>query len=278
MNKVACQYAIVRFAPFVETGEFANVGIVMIAPGQRYFGFELELKRFARITHFFDDVDARLYKKTLYNLKDELARVNDLLKMHGFDKRLKTNQVDFAKGLFTEIVRPRETIVRFGEVRTVLTDDPARKLKELFAYYIERNFVTRKYQETLLESTVRKLLFRIHAGERFDRARLGDDNYHVTFPFVCQVNNEPPKVIKPLHLAHQEPTKIYEHGAAWIYRVNRLKDKYLDAGRVLFTLAGPEEDGGRLRAYHEIEGELQATGVKTVTCENQDEITRFALN
>ena len=50
MNKVACQYAIVRFAPFVETGEFANVGIIMMAPKQRFFAFELELKRYKRIT------------------------------------------------------------------------------------------------------------------------------------------------------------------------------------------------------------------------------------
>lgn len=278
MNKIACQYAIVRFAPFVETAEFANVGIVMIAPKQRYFGFELELKRFARITHFFDDVDAKLYKKTLYNLKGELDRVNDLLKIHGFDKRLKTNDVDFTKRLFTEIVRPRETIIRFGEVRTVLADNPARKLKELFAYYVERNFVTKKYHEELLESEVRKLLFRIHVGDRFDRASLGDENYHVTFPFVRQGDDETVKIIKPLHLAHQEPTKIYEHGAAWIYRINRLKGRYLDPDRVLFTLAGPDKDENRLLAYHEIEKELREAGVLTVAFDNQDEITRFALN
>ncbi|VAW81977.1 hypothetical protein MNBD_GAMMA13-2161 [hydrothermal vent metagenome] len=186
--------------------------------------------------------------------------------------------VDFARTLFTEIVRPRETIVRFSEVRTVLANDPAKKLKELFAYYIERNFATKKYQEALLESTVRKLLFKIHVGEQFDKARLGNDNYHVTFPFVCKGTNKPLRVIKPLHLAQMEPTKIYEHGAAWIYRVNRLKDEYLDAGRVLFALAGPEEDGARLKAYQEIEEELRATGVKTVACDDQDEITRFALN
>ena len=28
MSKLACQYALLRFRPFVETGEFANVGVV----------------------------------------------------------------------------------------------------------------------------------------------------------------------------------------------------------------------------------------------------------
>ena len=278
MNKVACQYAIVRFAPFVETDEFANVGIIMIAPKQRYFSFEIELKRYGRITNFFDDVDANLYKKTLYNLKEELDRVTELLKGHGFDKRLKTNDVDFANGIFNEIVRPRETIVRFGEIRTVLTDEPDRKLKELFAYYVERNFVTKKYQEALLESDVRKLLFKVNVGDRFEREKVGDESYHVTFPFVSHENNRLAKVIKPLHLGQKESTKIYEHGAAWIYRINKLKDRFIDPDHVLFTLSGPDKDANRLVAYHDIERELQAIGVRTLACDDKDEITRFALN
>ena len=279
MKKVACQYAIVRFMPFVETEEFANVGIVMMAPDFHYFGFHLELKRYARITHFFEDIDARLYRKTLYNLNEELERVGDLLKSQGFDRRLKQNDVDFARRLFTELVRPRETIVRFGEVRTVLADDPARKLGELFAFYIERNFVTRKYQEELLlESGVRKLLNRIHVGELFEKARVGDENYHVNFPFVHRKEGGPLKIIKPLHLAHAEPTRIYEHGDAWIRRIGRLKGKYLDPDHVLFTLAGPDEGENRLRAYSDIEQELQMIGVHTVPYGNQDEIGRFAVN
>ncbi len=278
MNKIACHYAIVRFMPFVETKEFANVGIVMMAPDFRYFGFKLELKRHARITRFFEDIDARLYKKALYNLKEELERIGDLLKTHGFDRRLKKNDVDFARRLFTELVRPRETIVRFGEVRMVLADDPARKLNELFGFYVERNFVTRKYQETLLEKGVRKLLDQIQVGNRFERARIGDDAYHVNFPFVCKEQGWPEKIIKPLHLAHSESTRIYEHGDAWIQRIKRLKGRYLQPERVLFPLSGPDDGEKRLQAYSDIETELQVIGVKTIPYENQEAIARFALN
>ncbi|WP_413913220.1 DUF3037 domain-containing protein [Candidatus Skiveiella danica] len=38
--------------PFVETGEFANVGVVMFAPTARYFGFKLLGGRYARVTNF----------------------------------------------------------------------------------------------------------------------------------------------------------------------------------------------------------------------------------
>ncbi|MGM0927683.1 MAG: DUF3037 domain-containing protein [Pseudomonadota bacterium] len=35
MKRIACQYVILRFMPYVETGEFANVGVVMIPPHSR---------------------------------------------------------------------------------------------------------------------------------------------------------------------------------------------------------------------------------------------------
>lgn len=122
------------------------------------------------------------------------------------------------------------------------------------------------------------MLLKINVGDRYDRERLGNEIYHVTFPFVHHENNQPVKVIKPLHLAHKEPTKIYEHGAAWIYRINKLKGEFLDPRHVLFTLAGPEKDENRLEAYHDIEKELQDTGVETVAFDNPDEITQFVLN
>ena len=254
MNKIACQYAIVRFAPFIETGEFANVGILMIAPKQRFFGFELEIKRYARITHFFEEIDATVYRKTLYNLKNELERASGVLKQHGFDKRFKTNDVDFANGLFQEIVRTRETIIQFGEIRTVLTDNPKEKLKELFSFYVERNFVTKQYQEALLEKSVRKLLYKANVGDKFVKDKIGNDAYHVNFPFVEHRLNEADKVIKPLHLAHEDSTKIYEHGASWIFRINKLRDRYLDLNNVLFTISGPNDNGNRSEAYREIAG------------------------
>lgn len=278
MNKVACQYAIVRFAPFVETGEFANVGIIMIAPKQRYFGFELELKRYGRITNFFDDVDSKLYRKTLYNLKDELDRITSVFNEHGFDNRLKVNDIDFVNGLFKEIVRTRETIVRFGEIRTVLAEEPQKKLQELFAYYIERNFATKKYKEALLESDIRKMLYKADLGDKFTRETIGDVNYHVAFPFVNLTDDVPNKVIKPLHLDHEEPTKIYDHGASWIYRINKLKGKFIDPHRVLFTLSGPGENQNRLKAYSNVRQELKKTGVQVVPADDQDKIINFALH
>lgn len=276
MNKIACQYAIVRFTPFIETGEFANVGIVMISPKQDFFGFRLETKRYARITRFFDDIDATVYKKSLQHFMAEMNRVNDLFTHEAHDPA-------FVQNLFGEITRPRETIVRFSKIRTVLTDNPKKQLDTLFAYYVERNFVTKKYKEVLLENDIRKLLNSANLGNTFSREQIGDDAYHVAFPFVQQIENSLEKVIKPLHLGHNEPTKIYDHGAAWVIKVKKLQAKnVLHADKTLFTLAAPEVAmGNRFEAYKEIEHDLLQTGIQVVPFlqdKSNKQIIEFANN
>jgi hypothetical protein len=276
MSKTPCQYAIVRFMPYVETGELANVGVVMMAPAARYFGFELLTRRHGRITKFFEELDAKVFRHAMFELQQELERVHSLLKSHGFDRRLKNNDVGFAKRLFGEVLRTRETIVRFGEHRVVLADDPKQTLKELFAYYVERNFVTKEYRETVLESGLRKLFFQNRLGERFHRTKVGDDEFNVTFPFVEMRDDRPTKIIKPLNLAQGETTKILEHGNKWEFRVRKLRQRSALPEKILFAFEGPEEEGPRVRACQEAAGMLRGTGVIVLPYKDRTEILQFA--
>ena len=58
--------------PFVETGEFANVGVLLVAPKNGYVNFKLDTKRTQRVTHFFEGLDVELYRKVIQNLKEQL--------------------------------------------------------------------------------------------------------------------------------------------------------------------------------------------------------------
>lgn len=277
MNKIACQYTIVRFSPFIETGEFANVGIVMMAPNQRYFASKLETQRYGRITRFFEELDRKLYTQAIHVLKVELERLHQVLKAHGFDRRLKANDVDFAQQLFAELIRPRENIVRFSEPRIVLAENPKEKLNELFSYYVERNFVTKEYIEARLEKGIRKWLSQASIGERFQRLAVGDDEYEAIFPFVEQVDNKPVKIIKPLNLAQEKPSKIIDHGNLWRTRIEELKRRERLPDKVLFTVRGPEDmDTHRGHAYKESLDRLQNAGVEIEPYENKEQIIEFA--
>ena len=61
MNRLACQYTIIRFLPYAETGEFANVGIVLACPETGLLDARLmPTKKTGRITGFFEQLDKQI--------------------------------------------------------------------------------------------------------------------------------------------------------------------------------------------------------------------------
>lgn len=279
MTKTGCLYSIIRFAPFVETGEFANVGIVMMAPAQRYFGFKIMGLRHSRVTRFFDQLDAKVFRATMKTVREELDRAAVLLRQHGFDKRLKTNDVEFAKHLLAEMIRPRETVIKFSEARMVLVEDPRSSLEELYGHYVERDFVTREYQEGVLERGVRHWLWQARIAERFTKLDVGNDEYHVPFPFVEKHGDIAIKAIKPLNLAQPQASKILDHGGQWLFRVNSLKKRGQLPKKVLFAVGSPPAGGTpQMRAYDEIVDSLKGTGVDVLPYSEKAAILEFAAD
>lgn len=264
--------------PFIETGEFANVGIIMMAPKARYFGYQLLIRRYGRVTQFFDELDAKLFCSAMRDLREELKRIRHLLKSHGFDRHYKTVDIEFSKGLFAELIRPREVIVRFSEPRVILTEEPSETLKKLFAYYVKRDFVTKEYRETVLEKGIRSILLDAQIGERFTRSHVGDDKYQVPFPFVEMHDQCATKIIKPLNLGQDDSSKIIEHGGKWQFRVHELKKRRALPERVLFAVKGPGENDRRGNAYREAIEMLSGTGVTVLPFTKRNEILEFARN
>src|SRR5690606_6126138 len=130
-------------------------------------------------------------------------------------------------------------------------------LEELYGFYIERDFVTKEYQERLLERGMRNLLIRNNLGDKYTNLQVGNDSFHVRFPFVHMEGNLPAKAIKPFHLAHDDPNKILDHGGHWVDRVKRLKRHGLIPREVLFAIeAPPKAEAKRFAAYQEICGDL----------------------
>lgn len=275
MKKFACQYALLRFRPFVETGEFANVGIVMMAPEARFFGFRL-LKRYGRITQFFHQLDRKVYLEGRELFKEELDRFTGELRRLALDGRKTQPDVTLARNLFTELVRPREAMLQFAEQRVVLADNPKEKLVQLFDHYIERNFVTKEYQERLLESTVRKLLFRGQMGTQYRPEKIGTPDFAVNFPFVLMADGKAQRIIKPLYLAQGDTTKILNHGGQWVDKVRRLRKRNALPKDVLFPVTAPQTDTKAYDAFTEIRDDLVTIDVKVVPANDESSILKFA--
>lgn len=275
MKKFACQYAILRFLPYMETGEFANVGIVISCPATGYFNFKL-LNRIRRITAFFEELDAVIYRRAKSDFQQELQRIHNWLDPN--KGGIKTPE--FVHQLFAELTRPREAMMRFEGARVLLTDDPAQQLDELFGYYVERNFATKAYQEQLLDKTVRKVLVDAQLNKKFQANTIGNaDSYHAKFPFVHFENGRAVKAIKPLHLAQTDPAAIFDHGWAWLGKVQKLRALRILPENVLFPVQGPTEaEGERFEMFQDITEQLAANDVQVVATTEIEKIVAFARN
>lgn len=62
--KVALRYSVIQFMPYVETGEFANVGVMAVCPKTGYFDYKITSK-YGRLTQFFPNLSAKQYKASI---------------------------------------------------------------------------------------------------------------------------------------------------------------------------------------------------------------------
>jgi len=141
---------------------------------------------------------------------------------------------------------------------------------------VERNFVTREYQEKAMDRAVRDWLREARIDARFVPARVGDDEYHVTFPFVAFDDDAPRRVIKPLNLEQDDATRIVDHGGQWIVRLNALKKRGLLPPAVLFTVDGPDDGAARGRACREVIDELGSAGALVTAWPDRKALIDFA--
>ncbi len=272
----ACHYAVVRFLPYVETGEFANVGIVLYAPKARYFGFRVLTQKHSRITGFFERFEAKDFRLVMKVARDELQRVADRFNALRADANLEVHPTATTLALWQELTKPLESMLRFDATRLVMANDPATKLNELFELYVQHDFATPEYHEDLLNRDVRTLLKTAPAGQRFQEKRVGNEEYDANFPFVALQGDKPVQIIKPLHLNHGQASKIIDHGGQWIVRVNALKKRGQLPAHVLFPVSGEIGESAAGKARADVVAQLENLGIEVVPFSDQARVLAFA--
>lgn len=264
----ACNYAVLRFRPYRETGEFVNLGVVLGCAATRLFEFKVETQRIKRVTSFFPELIRETFIEARVRFCEELRRLKRLMA----DSTRVPDGPTF-DGVFRELVRPREAVMRFGEVGTVLTEDPLKTLEDLFERHINRQFAqAREYQETVMKRRLKAILdaHQLLSKYRTDET-VGNEEFHVRFPLVSNARTEAGiarRAIKPLDLDRDEPTRIYEHGDIWIKRVQRLKQIGQLPEGLLFALREPTVSERRIKAAKEIRAELARQDVRVLTFED----------
>ena len=263
-------YTLVRLLPQADAGEFANIGVVLACPQQRRFDFRL-IRRYTRVTRFFEEFAGDLFRRVRGEVQVELEHIRKTLLAGAADAKAVT-------ALMYDLARPRESLIRYAPVRTLLTADPEADLERLFRRYVQPDAQdVQQRRDELVERAVRGVLLQQRLRAAFVPDEIGTEDYHVRFPFVHERDGQPVAVIKPLDLTQDEPQKIYDHGGLWVQRIGRLQRMHaLPEGLLIPVEAPPAADERRAKAFHEVEGELRALGAEVTRARDAAEIGQFA--
>ncbi|MBY4676812.1 DUF3037 domain-containing protein [Marinobacterium arenosum] len=269
MKKFACQYKIIRFAPFVETEEFANIGVAVYCPANGLLEYRLAQPRFGRVTSFFHDMDPAVYRAARESLDRELGRTKELLSQ--------LSDVELGKQVFNELTREKGGLVRFSSFRAILTPKVSLKADQLFDHYVGRSFNNKEYREVTLERRVREQLKQFNLDKAYKKAKLGGGLIEVNLPFVKIRNGKPLAAIKPIAFDQKTRTKMVEHADTWLSRAEHLLDGELPAEGLLLALDYESIGDKQVERYvTNVQRKLNEMGVTTIKGVVEKEIVAFA--
>jgi len=269
MNRQVAKYSIIRFQPFTETEEFANVGIVMYLPTTKELYFQLRSpKESGRICQFFNPLDKKIYIHSLKIVRDELER------LQYYGRETGNNRVNF----YDELIRQREGIIQYSPPRVLFTTNTKNTLDNLFQQYVHRSFARKEGFEEQMKKRIKVLLGNsnlLHKKFTLD-TDIGDETiYKVSMPFVSQGEN---LAIKPIHFNHAKPHQLIEHGITWLTKIQQLKrHNFIQPNHVLFAFQRPDQGKGiLLNAFDDIKEQIEEFGIIMSDINDTEQIIQFA--
>lgn len=131
-TKEPYSYVVLRYIHDILTGEFVNVGLVMVAPGQSLILTKAR-KTFGRIKSVFPDLDSDSYKRAIEAIERGMKAVERGLRSEGLLK-VDGNARDYGR-----IALPLDdSSLQWSPVGAGITSDPQKTFDQLYQRFVAR--------------------------------------------------------------------------------------------------------------------------------------------
>ncbi|SKA94885.1 Protein of unknown function [Prosthecobacter debontii] len=276
MKPHLCKYSIIRFLPYRETEEFVNIGVLVLCEELGYLGFLLEKKRSTRVTHFFNELDASIYRHGILALEQEIKRLNP--KSTDIDGCLSlAGGAPNLSAAFQFLTRPRKTLFYFSEPRVLLDADPVAALKRLFADYVRRQFAQPKeYQEQLMREAISNSLKQWNLHRFYHALDVGTDIYRMKFPFVHQTHSRVERAIRVLNLNFNESTDILRRNDEVVGGLTRLRNAHVLPDDCMIVVKAPKSTTKTHEIAMDVCSNIQGLDVQTALYGDHTKLRNFA--
>ena len=274
MNMLAMRFAVVRFMPYIQTREFANVGIILICPKTGFFDYKLEFK-YQRLSKFFRYFDAKIFKQAMNSFSNELERIKANL------KRSSNRDPELLRALLDHLARPRDAIICTSDIGVTTGESEKKELDRLFSYYAEHSFA-KDQREEILTKNIQKMIREIQTPFPFVQVKVGDDNeYYANFPLVQKQGERIRKIIKPLYLGQDNSSEIIQKSDKWISVINRLRDfsSIEEDTKIMFPFESAQDQTERQKkAFELITRDAKKARIELVNKDDIAKIESFVLS
>lgn len=233
--KLPFQAVAVRYVHDVLTGEFLNIGVVLLCPAAPYAGARF-ISRWSRVRAAFPNAELSHVRR----LGGAIQKACDQLYPHRGDT-LPLAREDDVLAFLSRVLPPDDAGIQFSSVIRGVTADPARTLVELTARYAERYLPedaerAPRTDADVRDAFLRKLAARVDMQHELMPATLRWETYQYDFDTAWR--NGKLNIAQPVSLDLLEPRAIKEKVMTWTGRVVTLHPSRQDA-QITFLVGMP---------------------------------------
>jgi hypothetical protein len=252
-----------RYVHDVVTGEFANIGVVLYAPEQRFLEarFTTSYERLNAVFLKIDHLHYRALMRYMANRFDEIAAdIRD---------GLHVPLVTALNEIVRQVLPPDDSSLQWSEQGGGFTDDLAKTLDELYKRFVER-YVAGAEQVSRSDEEIAKP-FKAKLGrkaEKLAEKTIETKDYQYDFRFAWKNNIW--HLYEPVSFDLVDPGSIREKANKWLGRgvaLHDAKEKF----KIHFLLGEPRQDETKKAFENAIHLLSKIPGQKELVRENEME-------
>lgn len=243
-QRLAFQYAILRYVHDVVTGEFINAGVVLYSKPGYFFEARL-LTRYHRLTQMFPGADGEAFKNYMEHLQRVFDKISQSIasRQTGFLKEWPDNIED----ILVNAIPPDDSSIQFSESRTGISADHESILEQLYQRYAE-HYIGHPEKESRTDQEIwhvfKKQLSEANLVSHFDRHEVRT-KYEV-FEFDYAWKNGSWHVMQPLSFDLMHASYMRRKAKEWLGATNILSTAK-EVSHIFMLLGHPRKGGHDLR-------------------------------
>lgn len=226
---------ILRYVHDVVTGEFANIGVVLYAPEQRFLEARFATS-YERLNAIFLKIDHLHYRALMRYMANRFEELGAEIRAG-----LNVPPVNSLSQIGKEVLPPDDSSLQWSQQGGGITDDPARALGDLYKRMVER-FIADSTQVSRSDEEIAKA-FKTRLGKvaaKLSEKTIETSDYKYDFQFAWK--NDVWHLYEAVSFDLVDPNSIREKANRWLGRGVALNDAR-ERFKIHFLLGEPQQPG-----------------------------------